>query len=81
MNALTQQLAKELANALRFIEVQQAYRGCMTPAEVEAAIVSQRNVSRVEIAANSVTTLAVFNIDWARQLIAAAEKAFPCCGE
>ncbi|MCA6108138.1 hypothetical protein [Bradyrhizobium cenepequi] len=72
---LTQELAASLARALRYIEVSQAYRGAMTPAEVEAAIIQNRDVATAQIAANSVTTLASFNLHKARELIAKAEAS------
>jgi hypothetical protein len=71
---LTEQLAKSLASALRYIEVQNAYKGAMTAAEVEAAILKNRTTSRIEIGANSCNTLASFNLSRARELIAQAQQ-------
>lgn len=66
-------LLASLKQALRYIEVNVAYRGAMTAAEVEAAILLNSSMSRVEIAANSVSTLAIFNFEKARAAIAKAE--------
>lgn len=63
-----------LKQALRYIEVQMAYTGSMTAAQVEDAIRMNRNIARTEIAANSVTTLASFNIGRARKVIAELEQ-------
>jgi len=64
-------LVSSLRAAIRFIEVQHAYRGAMTAAEVEAAI-KERTPNVVEIGANSVTTLASFDFDQARAALAEA---------
>jgi hypothetical protein len=64
-----------LKQALRFIEVKAAYVGAMTAAQVEEQILENANVSRVEILANSVTSLARFDIKKARAAIAQAEAA------
>jgi hypothetical protein len=71
---LIRRLAKSLEDATRYIEVQQAYRGCMTPAQVEEAVAKNRSVSRVEIGANSVCTLASFDIHRSRALIEEARR-------
>ena len=66
-------LLAALLEALRYIEVQVAYRGAMTAAEVEAAIVGPTAPSEVEIGANSCSTLARFDFCAARAAIANAD--------
>jgi hypothetical protein len=67
-------LLKSLKQAVRYIEVTNAYRGAMTAAEVEAAIKRNINDSRVEIGANSCTTLDSFDIHAAKAAIKLAEE-------
>lgn len=64
-----------LKDALRYVEVKTAYVGAMTPAQVETEILNNRHISEVAIGANSVTTLARFNIAKAREVIAKMEAA------
>jgi len=68
---VTAALARSLAQALRYIEVRMAYTGAMTAAEVEAQIVKNATISRVEIGANSANTLAAFELFEARAALAA----------
>lgn len=63
-------LAVALREAIRFIEVQQAYKGAMTAAEVEVAIIANKDMSAVSIGANSCNTLAWFNFHKAREALA-----------
>lgn len=72
---LIQRLAKALENATRYIEVNNAYQGkSLTPSQVEEAVLKNRNVAVVQIAANSVCTLATFNIHAAKALIEEAKR-------
>lgn len=66
-------LREALAQAVRYVEVQHAYRGAMTAAEVEAAIIANASVSEVRIGANSCNTLAAFDLFKARAALGAAE--------
>jgi hypothetical protein len=63
-----------LEAALRFIEVREAYRGAMTAAEVEAAILANRSTSQIEIGANSCNTLARVDLAAIRRLIARGSR-------
>jgi hypothetical protein len=63
-------LIESLKSALRYIEVQTAYQGAMTCAEVESAIKSESFPASISIGANSCNTLASFDIRAARQLLA-----------
>jgi hypothetical protein len=67
------ELLKALQQALRFIEVSEAYKGAMTAEQVESAIAKNQNTAQTEIAANSCTTLATFNFNAARAAIAKAK--------
>lgn len=64
-------LLESLSQAVRYIEVANAYQGAMTAAEVEAKILFNRKIgtSAVQIAANSCHTLATFSFDKARALL------------
>jgi hypothetical protein len=70
---MNDRLLASLREALRFIEVRECYHGSMTADEVEAAVLSYRAVSAVEIGANSANVLARFNLAEARALIAEAD--------
>ena len=67
-------LVEALASAIRYVEVQVAYRGSMTAKEIEAAILRNVNYSAVEIACNSVTTLASYDIAQAKVALAKARR-------
>lgn len=71
---LERELTRSLKQALRYIEVQQAYRGCMTAAEVEESIKRSQNVACLQIAANSCTTLASFDVQRAKEALKRAES-------
>lgn len=59
-----------LEQAVRYIEVSVAYQGAMTAKDVEAEIIRQRaTLGVVQIAANSVHTLASFDLGKARELL------------
>ena len=60
-------------SALRYIEVVSAYQGAMTAAEVEREISLRKNISEIEIGANSCNTLASFDISATRAAITQAE--------
>lgn len=62
-----------LESALRYIEVREAYKGAMTAAEVEAAILANRSTSEIEIGANSCNTLARVDLTAMRDAIAQAK--------
>ena len=66
-----EELLRLLADAVRFIQVNAAYKGSMTAAEVEAEILQphNQNLVRVEIGANSCSTLAAFDIGRAREML------------
>lgn len=66
------ELLAALQQALRYIEVQHAYRGAMTADQVDAAILAEKSVESVSIGANSCNTLATFNFRNARSAIAKA---------
>lgn len=55
-------LARQLRNALRYIEVSVAYRGPMTAAQVEEQIKANTNISLITIGANSCNTLAAVDL-------------------
>lgn len=67
-----ERLREALAQALRYVEVQHAYRGAMTAAEVEAAIIANASIAEVRIGANSCNTLAAFDLFKARAALGAA---------
>lgn len=68
-------LLKALKSALRYIEVNVAYKGAMTAAEVEAVISGEHFPTATEILANSCTVLASFNFKATRAAITRAEGA------
>jgi hypothetical protein len=75
---MTEQTRKLLADALRFIEVSQAYRGAMTADQVEKAIVA-RPTAKLAIGANAhVTTLAEVDLDAIRAALAEPAALSPC---
>lgn len=67
--AENRRMRESLTEAVRFIEVQQAYKSAMTAEQVEATILSNQDMSAVSIGANSCNTLAWFNFDKARKLL------------
>jgi hypothetical protein len=67
-------LVEVVSEALRYIEVQAAYRGAITAAQVEAAILDNKHVSEISIGANSCNTLARFDFVKARAALAAAQE-------
>ena len=73
LRAEVKRLREALAQALRYVEVQHAYRGAMTAAEVEAAIIANASIAEVRIGANSCNTLAAFDLFKARAALGAAE--------
>lgn len=72
LSAENERLRAALAQALRYVEVQHAYRGAMTAAEVEAAIIANASIAEVRIGANSCNTLAAFDLFKARAALGAA---------
>ena len=73
MTPLESRLLHQLKKALRYAEVNVAYQGAMTAAEVEAAILANKHVTSVQTCANSVCILAEFNFKEVREVIAEAE--------
>jgi hypothetical protein len=68
-------LTEALEQAMRYIEVRNAYRGAMTAPQVEQAIINNKSIARIEIGANSCNTLAIFEFDKARSALRAKEEA------
>ena len=68
------ELLAALESALRYIEVSVAYKGAMTAAQVEAAILENKNIAVTGIGANSCNTLALFDLAKARAAIAKAKS-------
>ena len=73
LRAEAERLREALSQAVRYVEVQHAYRGAMTAAEVEAAIIANASIAEVRIGANSCNTLAAFDLFKARAALGAAE--------
>lgn len=67
-----QALHRSLSQAVRYVEVCEAYKGAMTAEKVEQAVLARRNVSLLAIGANSANTLARFDIQAARDVLAKA---------
>lgn len=73
-NITEARLSKMLADAVRYIEYQNAYNGSMNVAQIEAAVADFRQrVSYVEIA-HSGPALASFDIAGARDLLVAVGR-------
>jgi len=73
LSAEVERLREALAQAVRYVEVQHAYRGAMTAAEVEAAIIANASIAEVRIGANSCNTLAAFDLFKARAALGAGK--------
>lgn len=67
------ELLKGLKAALRYIEVENAYVGSMTAAQVEETILARQDISGVAIDANSANCLAEVDLSAIRAAIAQAE--------